>query len=76
MPNRSIRNERNQVGPADPATRRRLLKERLSEKEPAGLYAAPAAPPPAKSPTRDLSVMGAANKLRERKLKIDKESDY
>jgi hypothetical protein len=75
MPNRSIRDERNKVGPADPATRKRMLNERLSEREPAGNYAPTSAAPVKPAPT-DLSVAGAVRNLKSRKAKIDKESDF
>lgn len=77
MPNRSIRDERNRVGPADPATVRQKLKERLAEKEPAGLYSKPVTrSKPAESPTKDLSVVGAIGKIKGRKAKINEASDY
>lgn len=66
MPGRAQKDERNKVGPADPATRSRMLKERLAETESAGLYAAPAKTAPAKSPTKDISAEGTARKIRQR----------
>lgn len=68
MPGRAQKDERNKVGPADPETRRRMLKERLAETEPAGQYAAPVrpAPAPTKNPTKDVSAEGTARKIRQR----------
>ena len=67
MPGRAQKDERNKVGPADPATRRRMLNERLAEKEPAGLYSAAVKPvAPAKNPTKDVSAEGTARKIRQR----------
>lgn len=75
MPNRSIKDERNRVGPADPATVRQKLRERLAERESPGLYTKPAAKPAA-SATRDLSVGGAIKKIQDRKYRIEKATDY
>lgn len=64
---------RRTVGPADPATRRRELDKRLSEREPA---------PPARQkrqPTTDNTQMGVspntARLLRDRGKQIDAEVD-
>jgi len=79
MPNRSIRDERQEygrpkVGPADPATIHAKLEERLAEREPAPPKAA--APAETPSPTKDLSLVGAAGKIRGRKSRIDEASDF
>lgn len=64
---------RAKAGPADPATRKRMLKARLSEREPVGRYSAPdkAALPAEESHTSDLSVGGAVRKLKARKSRLD-----
>jgi len=82
MPNRSIRDEmqgdgRRKVGPADPETRQRMLKERLGEREP-DRYGKGRERAPAKvteNPTRDLSAYGAARKIIARKARIDQAVD-
>lgn len=81
MPNRSIRDEmqsdRPKVGPADPATQRRFLanyeasakreaRERIAKQRTVRVPETPNA-------TRDLSAMGAANKLSGRGRQIDKQ---
>lgn len=75
MPNRSIKDERDRpkVGPADPATVRRELGKRLNEREPA-IYGKGAKPAkPAENPTRDLSAVGAAKKLKGAKSLRDRQ---
>lgn len=69
MPNKKLREDgRPTVGPADPATRKRLLDERLKEKEPKGLYAKPS-PAAQSNPTKDISIVGTVRKIKERKAK-------
>lgn len=64
--------ERRKVGPADPATRRAALNARLNEREP---KAQPVKVKAAPNPTKDLSILGAADKLKTRGLVIDKAVD-
>lgn len=85
MPNREIRDERQtdtgrpKVGPADPETRRRMLRERLNEREP-NIYGKgnkPAVKPAAKSsenPTRDLSVFSVGRKIRGARVRRAEEA--
>lgn len=85
MPNRNIRDEKQQaddgrpkVGPADPATRKRMLEERLNEREP-NIYGKGQSQPskPARQSTpleRDLSVFSVPRKLRERKQRFEDEA--
>lgn len=89
MPNREIRDERQtddgrpKVGPADPETRRRLLNERLAEREPAIYGNQPrqkreskqeAPPKKEPSPTSDLSVFNVARKLRAARARREEEA--
>ena len=57
------------AGPADDATRKRLLRQRLAEREPEGLYTKKANKP--KSELAPMTLNPIRN-LRERKYKIDK----
>lgn len=60
---------RNRPGPASDAVRSAALKQRLAEREP---KPAPTPPPPAaENPTKDLSVMTAADRLKHRGLQVD-----
>lgn len=64
--------ERNKVGPADPATRRRLLSERLAEREPVRASRYPVTGK-AKAPAPDItgvSVESAIRNLKGRRQKI------
>lgn len=58
---------KNRDQPADDATRKRMLKERLAEKEPPGLYSKPA---PKAAPPKTATLNPVKN-LRERKSKLD-----
>lgn len=58
---------KNRDQPADDATRKRMLKERLSEKEPAGLYSKPAAP----KPEAKTATLNPVKNLRQRKSRLD-----
>ena len=60
--------ERRKVGPADPATRRKRLKEALeaTERPPPK----PKATPSAENPTRDLTLTQAARNLRAHKKRL------
>lgn len=69
MPNRSIRDEKQDVSKRAGAPGRGSL---FGKKTPPGTPASPAATDMA---TRDLSVAGAALKIRERKSRIDKAID-
>lgn len=60
------------AGPADPATRRRMLNERLAEREPMEMPL-PKASIPDEEP--DSTVMGAARALRRRKGRINQAVD-
>jgi hypothetical protein len=66
MGNRSMRDERQRAGAPGRGS--------LFGKKPTP--DTPEAPPPSDSPTKDLSVVGAARKLRGRKARIDEASDY
>lgn len=74
-----INTGRPKVGPADPATRKRMLNERLAEREPLQRVDRPVKKPRNvvmdKPATKDLSVFSAARKIRERPLKINKVAD-
>jgi hypothetical protein len=62
--------DRPKVGPADPDTQRRSLKAALNpprSSTPAPAPSSSATP----SPTKDLSVLGAAEKIQGRKAQID-----
>lgn len=59
---------KNRDQPADDATRKRMLKERLAEKEPPGLYSKPAA----KSAPVPTATLNPVRNLKERKSKLDK----
>lgn len=62
---------KNRDQPADDATRKRMLKERLAEKEPAGLYSKKSASKPAEVNKGGPSVMGAVKNLKQRKGRLD-----
>lgn len=73
-----INEGRPKVGPADSATRKRMLNERLAEREPLQRVDRPVKTPRnvvVDSPTRDLSVMGAIGKIKGRRASINKASD-
>lgn len=55
------------AGPADDATRKRLLKERMAEREPANLYAKKPAP---KSELKQMTLNPIKN-IKQRKSKLD-----
>lgn len=66
-PSRAI--DRPKIGPADPNTVRQNLKAALNP--PRTSTPTPPKPPAADSPTKDLSILGAAGKLQGRKSQID-----
>lgn len=57
------------AGPADDSTRSAALNKRLAEREPRPAPA-PAAPA-AENPTKDLSLLTAADRLKHRGLQVD-----
>lgn len=86
MPNRELRDERQsaddtgrpKVGPADPETRRRMLKERLAEREP-NRYGKGEKPEAAKPKTPDqdtgnLSVFSVGRKIRGARVRREEEA--
>jgi len=73
-----INKGRPKVGPADDATRKRMLSERLAEREPLQRVDRPVKTRrnvQVDTPTKDLSVFKAADRIRERPLKINKAVD-
>lgn len=60
---------RPKAGPADSATIRQKLSERMAEKEPSQPVKSSQ---PSENPTKDLSLTTAAERLRTRKLVVDK----
>ena len=64
--------KRNVAGPADSATRRRAIKDRMAEKEPVRPVPTPQ---PEANPTADLSANGAYRRIGARKRKLDDEID-
>ena len=62
--------DRPKPGPADDDTVRQNLRAALNPPR-ASKPAAPATPPPEDTPTKDLSIIGAAGKLQGRKSQID-----
>jgi hypothetical protein len=69
MPSRSIRDERRKVGPADAATRRQALKERLAEREPSRYGKSEKQSDAARPAASNLSARGAVNAIRDRKYR-------
>ncbi len=61
---------RPKAGPADPATRRKLLNQRLSERE-----ASPPKPKPARAAPKRTTVFEAAAELKNRGRKINRAID-
>jgi hypothetical protein len=64
---------RNKVGEADPETRRKLLNQRLNEREPEGNYKAP--PKKARTEPQTGVSPNTARLLRDRGKQIDREVD-
>lgn len=74
MPNPGRKDERPRVGPADDATRKRMLAEALGQKDP-GTYAAKEPAAVAANPTAENTLFGVANQLKNRGKKIDQAVD-
>lgn len=64
---------RNKPGPASPEVVHRELDKRLAEREPRP--SAPAKPAPETNPTKDLSILGTIDKIKERKYRLKEEAD-
>lgn len=63
--------DRPKLGPADADTVRRNLNAALNPPRSSTPSTPPPKPPKAESPTQDLSILGAAEKLKGRKSQID-----